>query len=243
MPPSPDAEGSAYEAAKNGLRRWLDRARDAVLAPFKRYKAQPSPPAIYSTVPVWQAEVDRILAALTPALREGWAAANLPGDYSPNDPYIRANLALTKNLLVRIPDEVHALVIRQILEGTSNQETVDQIADRVQDVLTYTGSQDWDGRARTISQTESNRHFNGSMLAHGLLLERQGRQGLSKQWDTRMDTRERPAHHQANDQVRPLMQPFIVGGEPLLFPVDPRGSPSNVINCRCELRILGGISQ
>lgn len=243
MPSSPDAERSAYEAIKSGLSRWLDRARERVMAPWRRFRAQPAPQEIAATAPVWQAEVDRILRALTPALREGWAAANLPGDYSPDDPYIQANLALTRNLLVRIPDEVHALVVRQILEGTNAQETTDQIADRVQRVLTFTGSEDWNGRARTIARTEVNRHFNSSMLAHALLLEKQGRRDLSKQWDTRMDGDERPAHHLANGQIRPLSQPFLVGGEALLFPVDPRGSPSNVINCRCDLRVLGGIIQ
>lgn len=242
MPPSPNAEDSAYEAAKGGLRRWLERARDRVMAPWRKFRSQPSPEAIQSVAPAWQAEVDRILAALSPALREGWVAANLPGDYSPRDPYIQANLALTKNLLVRIPDEVHAMVIAKILEGASAGLTTEQIADRIDDVLTFTGSENWDNRARVIAQTESNRHFNGSMLAHGLLLEKQGRQGLSKQWDTRMDGKERPWHHEANGQERSLPEPFLVGGEALLFPVDPRGTPSNVINCRCELRILGGIA-
>lgn len=231
MPPSPDSERSAFEAVRDGLRRWLDRARERVMSPWTRFRAQPSAQEIAPTVPVWQTEVDRILSALTPALREGWAAANLPGNYSPNDPYIQANLALTKNLLVRIPDEVHTLVVREILTGTSAQETTEQIANRVQDVLTYTGSEDWNGRARTIARTEVNRHFNSSMLAHALLLENKGRLGLTKQWDTRMDGDERAWHHAANNQLRPLNQPFLVGGEALLFPVDPRGSPANVINC------------
>lgn len=241
MPSSDDAEQSVYRAAKDGLQRWLNRARDAVLAPWRNFKASPDPGAIAATVPVWQAAVDRIAAALTPALREGWGAINLPGDFDVNNPYIQANLALTKNLLVRVPDEVHAMVVREILSGTNNQETVGQIADRVDNVLMYTGSENWDGRARTIAQTETNRHFNSSMLAHGLLLEREGRRDLHKRWDTRMDNDERPAHHDANNLVvRPLGQPFIVGGEPLLFPGDPRGRADNVINCRCNVRILGG---
>lgn len=238
--PSEGAEKSIYEAAKQGLKTWLDRARTAVMAPWKRFRAQPNPDAIATTVPVWQAQVDKILAALTPTLREGWAAAHLPGDYDPNHPYIRANLALTYNLLVRIPDEVHALVVREILEGTNAGETQEQIANRIDSVLTYTGSENWDNRAKVIAQTELTRHFNSSMLAHGLLREQQGQQNLRKQWDTRMDTRERPAHNEANNQIRDLGQPFLVGGELLLHPGAPNGSPWNVINCRCDLRILEG---
>jgi hypothetical protein len=55
-----------------------------------------------------------------------------------------------------------------------------------------------------------------------------------------MDGKERPAHELANEQTQPLGQPFIVGNEPLLFPAQPGGTPSNVINCRCHLRILEG---
>lgn len=237
--PSEGAEEGVRRTVAKGLKSWLKKAQDAVMAPWRRFKAQPSADAVASTTPAWQAEVDRILPALTPAQREGWMAVNLPGDFSPDDPYIQANLAMTKNLLVRIPDEVHAMVVRAIFDGVQRGEPMEQIAQRVQDVLDYTGSEDWPSRARTIAQTEVNRHFNGSMLAHGLLRERQGVGGLRKRWDTRMDGKERPAHHLANNQERPLMQPFQVGGEDLMFPVAPNGRPENVINCRCELRLLG----
>lgn len=240
MPSSDDAEQSVYRAAKNGLARWLSRARDVVMAPWRAMRAQPNPQEIQATKPDWQVAVDRIVAALEPAIREGWVAADLPGDVDLRDPYIQANLALTRNLLVRIPDEVHALVAAEILKGVNAQETMEQIAQRVQNVLTYTGSEDWDGRARLIAQVETNRHFNSSMLAHGLLQEKRGQRDLLKRWDTRMDGRERPAHHLANGEMRPLGQPFLVGGEPLLFPCDPRGRADNVCGCRCSIRILGG---
>lgn len=232
---SREAEESVYKAAKAGLQRFLGRAREVVMAPFRQYRAQPNPVGIAAAVPVWQADVDRIMAALTPALREGWAAADLPGDFDPSDPYITANLALTHNLLVRIPDEVHAKVVKEILEGSNAGETVDQIAERVDDVLTYTGSENWDGRARLIAQTETTRHRNSSLLAHGLLVHRSGRRQLIKGWDTRMDNRERPAHKQANGMTRALTDPFIVGGEEMMFPGDPTGRPDNVCNCRCDL--------
>jgi len=207
------------------------------MAPWRRFKATPDPTAIAATVPVWQAQVDRILKALTPAQIEGWSAAHLPGDYDPQDPYIQANLALTYNLLVRIPDEVHSMVVSAILEGTNRGETTEQIAQRVDDILTYTGSENWPNRAQVIAQTETNRHFNGSMLAHGLLQEKNGAQGLIKRWDTQMDGKERVEHRDANNQTRPLNQPFDVGDQPLLFPGDPTGAPWNVINCRCGLRL------
>lgn len=240
MAASRDSEESVYRAAISGLRRFLGRASELVLAPFKRFSARPDPDAIYTAAPLWQAEVDRIMNALTPALQEGWAAAHLPGDYSPTDPYIQANLAMTKNLLVAIPDEVHALVIRQLFEGSNANETNDQIAVRIQHVLDVTGSDYWEGRARVIANTEANRHYNSSLLAHGLLVEREDGGDWVKEWQTLTDGRERltpePGGHRAADhQVRPLAQPFEVGGELLMFPVDPTGAPHNVINCRCGM--------
>jgi hypothetical protein len=234
---SKGAEDNVYRAAKAGLTRWLARARTAVMAPFVNFKSTPSADAIFSANPAWQAEVDRILAALTPALREGWAAAHLPGDYDPDDSFVQANLALTQNLLVRIPDETHAMVIAQILEGANNGDSTEQIASRVDDVLTYTGSENWDSRARTIAQTECNRHWNGSILAHGLLVERQDGTPMSKTWVTQMDGKERTEHKAANNQTRPLGQPYNVGGEAMLFPGDPTAPPELVINCRCGQRI------
>jgi uncharacterized protein with gpF-like domain len=227
-----------FRAAKDGLVRWLGRAREVVMAPWRQYRAAPNPTAIASTVPLWRQQVDRILPALTPAQREGWAAAHLVGEFDPNDPFIQANIALTYNLLVRIPDEVHAMVVAAILQGSQKAESTEQIARRVDDILTFTGSENWENRARVIAQTEGNRHYNSSQLAHGLLREQAGESSLVKQWDTMMDNKERPAHHEANDQIRPLKQPFLVGGEDLLFPSDPSGRPSNVINCRCGIKIL-----
>jgi hypothetical protein len=226
--------------AKEGLVRWLGRAREAVMAPWRQYRAAPNPTAIASTVPLWRAQVDRILPALTPAQKEGWAAAHLPGDYEPNDPFIKANLALTYNLLVRIPDEVHAMVVAAILEGAQRAESTEQIANRVDDILTFTGSENWTSRARTIAITESTRHRNSSLLAHGLLSERNGHQDISKQWDTTMDNKERPAHHDANNQVRPLDQPFIVADVPMMYPGDPLAPPDLVCGCRCDLKLLLG---
>lgn len=54
-----------------------------------------------------------------------------------------------------------------------------------------------------------------------------------KVWASVMDGRERPAHHAAHMQTVPVQMPFIVGGEYLQYPGDPRGSMWNIANCRC----------
>lgn len=230
---SDDAEKTVYEAAKGALTRWLSVARDAVMTPWHKFRAQPNPDAVFSTQAAWDAQLKLILDALTPALREGWAAAHLKRPFDVNDPYVQANLALTHNLLARIPGETHALVIKQILAGVAKNEDNARIAQRVDDVLTYTGSENWDARARLIAQTETNRHYNSSLLAHALLVQAQDGTPLMKSWETRTDGRERPAHKFADHQTVPLQQAYHVDGEAVMFPCDPTGSAGNVCGCRC----------
>ena len=228
-------EESVYQAAKASLKKWLSRTRDAVMAPWREFKAQPNPSSVYSTAPLWQMEVDRILVELTPALREGWAAADLPRDFNINDPFIQANLALTKNLLVRIPDEVHAKIVAAILEGANRGEDNAAVANRIDDILTFTGSENWDHRAKVIAQTELTRHRNSSAMAHALLVERMDQRTFTKKWHTTLDGNERSEHKDANGQVQTLRNHFRVGGEPLSFPGDPKASADNICGCRCDL--------
>ena len=56
--------------------------------------------------------------------------------------------------------------------------------------------------------------------------------GLGKQW--LWSRKGRSSHGVANGQVRPVDEPFLVGGERLMYPRDPGGSAENTINCGCE---------
>lgn len=56
-------------------------------------------------------------------------------------------------------------------------------------------------------------------------------------WTTIGDSVVRPAHVAA-DETRKVDGFFTVGGEQLLYPGDPAGSPGNVINCRCSAQLV-----
>lgn len=62
---------------------------------------------------------------------------------------------------------------------------------------------------------------------------------LKKMWVSMRDSRVRATpewnHREPDGQVRDLRERFRVSGEQLLFPVDPAGSASNTINCRCVM--------
>jgi SPP1 gp7 family putative phage head morphogenesis protein len=56
-----------------------------------------------------------------------------------------------------------------------------------------------------------------------------------KEWLATADDRTRPEHTEANGQVVGINEPFDVGGEQLMYPGDPDGSPENTCQCRCTL--------
>ena len=58
---------------------------------------------------------------------------------------------------------------------------------------------------------------------------------MQKEWISASDERTRAAHREANGQIVDFNKPFIVKGEELMRPGDPRGSASNVVNCRCSV--------
>lgn len=61
---------------------------------------------------------------------------------------------------------------------------------------------------------------------------------VEKVWLATLDARTRPDHLDANDQVVPMSEPFLVGGEQLDAPHDGGGSPAQVANCRCTVLFL-----
>lgn len=57
--------------------------------------------------------------------------------------------------------------------------------------------------------------------------------GLQKQWQHGTSRVPRLTHLAAEGQIRDVDKPFDVGGEKLMYPRDPAGSPGNTINCSC----------
>lgn len=219
------------------LRRWLDRVRGRVLEPWRRYKLQPDPNGIYQEQGAWDAEVETIMTTIGEIAIAAWSEAV---DVPPvsRHAFVVSQLAQTQNFLVRIPDEVYNLVFAEIVDGVNGGEDVDGVAHRVDRVLTYTDSERWPGRARTIAQTEVTRAYGAGALAGGMEQSRVTGRLLRKRWDTERDERVRMSHRGVDGEVRDLGMPFYVDGVPLMFPGDPMGPPETVINCRCDLVIV-----
>ncbi len=87
-------------------------------------------------------------------------------------------------------------------------------------------------RAETITRTELARVQN---MASSKRLEQMGDSvpGLMHRWLWSGNPNGRIEHQIAHGQVRKVGVAFDVGGEKLMYPGDPAGSPGNVINCGC----------
>lgn len=208
-----------------GLQRFIDMARGAVMRPWHQYKATPDPNGVYTAAPVWSAEVARLLPLLS-AVSDASAAHSGVGRVA-LDAMVLQEQARVANLLVNIPDEIAGAIQELIDSSAAAGMSTERIAERVDEYLDTTGSQRWPGRAMTIARTETMRAWNVGFLAAALQIN----PGQSKRWDTDLDGDERPAHRVADGQTVPLGMPFTVDGEHLMYPLDVNGSPDNVINC------------
>lgn len=99
----------------------------------------------------------------------------------------------------------------------------------VQRLLTDTLAPSVQGpRLERIARTEATAAFNFETL------QRLAEAGwTSKRWIAHHDKATRDSHANADGQEQPLAQPFMVGGDLLMVPGDPNGSPAQTANCRC----------
>ncbi|HIJ66804.1 MAG TPA: phage portal protein [Planctomycetes bacterium] len=147
---------------------------------------------------------------------------------------IKGKLEISTAKITNINKTTKKLVSDQLKTGLENQEGLDELAGRVQNVL---GSNR--ARALTIARTQvaggvdTGRHE--GMTAAGV--DKHG-------WLDSRDSVVRPSHKAAGityAQGIPIDQPFIVSGESLMHPGDSAGSAANIINCRCvEIAISAG---
>lgn len=89
-------------------------------------------------------------------------------------------------------------------------------------------------RAVTISRTLSTAAANGGKL------EGWKQSGLvkKKRWRAANNKRTRKDHRDADGQEVEIDKPFIVGGEKLMHPGDPKGSAKQIVKCRCNMQAV-----
>lgn len=138
--------------------------------------------------------------------------------------YVRTHgAAKVKQISEVTRKQVQAVIENAVIEGLS----VPEIQRRI---LTTTGGQMAQRRARTIAQTE----VHGAACAGSQAAVESLNRPYRKEWISNLQPgRTRPWHLNAHGQIVSSNEPFLIDGEHLRYPGDPLGSARNVINCRC----------
>lgn len=121
-------------------------------------------------------------------------------------------------------DYIRDVVNRGLIQGWSVERMLQDI--EREDYL--------DGRVRRILRTEINRAINYGMQ----IGEQKYEFKTQKRWIAVHDNRTRHWHLQADGQTVEIDGQFLVGGEMMDFPGDPKASAANTVNCRCFSEIV-----
>lgn len=134
------------------------------------------------------------------------------------------------NLSLRRVEGVAATTIRLarriIARGIENELSLSQIGKDLQSSASAVTAR---SRGTTIARTEIHTAANAS--AHKMAVS--SGVSLKREWIASNDDRTRDDHGAADGQKVGPEEEFEVGGEEMMYPGDPSGSPENVINCRC----------
>lgn len=227
-----DGERRIGRAWFGSLTRYLDRVRPAVTPEDRPI----DPGRVSDHTGFWTEQVDQeITPVIGGVLAGAWRRVTRAGEPL-TDSWTSAYLNEAGNRLKNIPDEVYALVVREIERGITDGTPIPEVTRNVQRVLTASGSQYWPNRAVTVARTETIGAVNAGVY-RAAVLDAQARGDIApfKQWIATDDKRTRPTHDAADKQRTLMSEPFVVGGAKLLFPGDPRGPAQEVINCRCTI--------
>ena len=170
-------------------------------------------------------------AALETSLKELYDEIGQPDNpwtMPPAD--VRAFILDRENKLAGVGDTAFNQLKTSLDAGVQAGESTEKLADRVRAVFNNLSKYE----ARRIATTETAAAYgysrNKGMVAAGV---------THKSWLSNHGPHVRPAHRAAEaeygkpDKAIPINTPFIVGGEALMYPGDPKGSAGNVINCHC----------
>ena len=211
---------------KRAVARLVDHA--AVTA-----AAVADPDDLAAMVAEWDAAVRN---ELLPLLGDTWlgaaddAARAFGGTiaFDLRDPRAEQILANAGNRLVGASDRTWGRAREEVLLGMEQGLSISKIQANVQGVMNADLV-----RATTIARTETLSAYNAGAVAGVKAL---GADGPScKEWLATGGPRTRESHADADGQVVPLNEFFIVGGWELDQPGDPTGPPDEVINCRCTV--------
>jgi hypothetical protein len=176
------------------------------------------------------ADLSEVLGDALPQILIDAGQDVLPG-FLPPPAEAQAFITDRQNLMTDVSQEVFDSIKAELQEGLDKGESYAELAKRLSNKFEEIS----EGRAQTVASTEVASAYgkarNDAMVESGVKYKMWVGSGRPPGTLHGM----RPAHAAAHymQQTVAFDQPFIVGGEELMYPTDPKGSPENIINCHC----------
>lgn len=170
-----DSEDRIRRRWFRSLSRWMDRVRPQVLPPGSPPQTQNVDQNRAFWGDLMQSEVMPEVTGLYQRVRNRMIRQDEPVTDADSAAYLNE----AGNRLVRVPDEVYALIVREVEQGIARGESVPDIRDRIKTVLTATGSEYWPNRATVVARTEC---LPGSVRISGALATAVYRRWYEGQW-------------------------------------------------------------
>lgn len=220
------------------VRTLLDAHKERAMATVRAQVLTASVPVDAFDLTTWDGEVDEDVAPIIVAIFRDQADATI--EFLKLPPDLRAQVlglldidgqaASFQERIKGVGPKVAARLEDALREGINRGESISKLADRVDECFRYGRS-----NAETIARTETHGAAESTGFDTATQAAVAAGMALTKRWLATHDARTREDHAAAEDdnQEVPIDEPFIVGGDELMYPGDPDGSAEQVVNCRC----------
>lgn len=175
---------------------------------------------------------DGFISALYSLQEQGIPFA-FPIDQSAVVKAIQTDSKISTTLYTRLGEDIKTLktsIRSEISRGISTGLSYNEIARRLANGMNTPFQKAYNNAIR-ITRTEGNRVANQSAMDACYRAKEMGAD-VAKRWCAYLDSRTRESHAMIDGEIRELDEKFSNG---LMFPLDPNGKASEVINCRCAL--------
>lgn len=239
-----NAEASLFRRVWAAMKRWAARLHGAIFASrtHAALRTAPDPLGVFATSAWWGTQVDELLPAITEIWTDSYAGLPEAPPWRPDGQWgTRQAAAGARNRLSRVPDSVFSVIRSATMKATTEGWSAPDLAAKVEEILGEHDQESWRGRALTIARTEALSAYNGGKMASFIAYAGSVGGDWEKLWLATHDHRTRFTHTRKGGgdlQRVPLLDNFVIGGTPLLYPGDPEGPPQEVINCRCSMLLV-----
>lgn len=229
---TPAQEQRLTAAIQDMYAQWLPQVEAAVLGGYTRFGIMPDPAAITTTTTAWNQQVQQLInTQLATLAQEAYSEQDPQGRLPLGEALIAAAAAATAFFLAAQVGEIQSQLVNLIMMAGGAQQAATLVRELLRPAL-------WATKAAQLAATEGNRWTQAATLVGALAAQRRDGIERIKEWATRRDDRVREAHADVAGQRRGLLEPFIVNGFPMMYPMDPAAPPHLVVRCRCWMRIL-----